>query len=172
MSKRKEHRLTIQRVRLEAPRALETIDAASVTGCAYPRAAELAASSAWTEWLQGALRAVLLPAGVAGAMSLAACGLASGSDVEPDPTTPLVPGATTPGHTGATLPTPHPVPLGGAPAVVVPAPPIAPHPDPIRTPGEAPPVLAQPPTPPAPPPIPPPTNPPHIRGRVASTGTE
>ncbi|MCC7541098.1 MAG: hypothetical protein IT379_33070 [Deltaproteobacteria bacterium] len=168
MSKRKAAPLTIPRTPLDAPRAVR---AASPTR-AYPRAAELASSPAWADWLQSALRAVVLPAGVAGAMGLAACGIVGASDVEPDPSTSLEPCDR---PTGSTLPSTDPVPLGGAaiPVQPTPTPNIAPHPEPLRMPGEAPPVLAQPPTPPVPPaPIPPPTNPPHIRGRVANTGTE
>lgn len=115
--KRKEANITIPKVDPANARDAAAPNAPSSRN--YPRAAELASDGAWAAWLQTTLASVLRPAAVAGAMSLAACSLAQGSDAPlPPPPIAVAPEAppceipappttgTMPSSTGASVPTP------------------------------------------------------------------
>jgi hypothetical protein len=74
--------VTIPEVRAAPARAVERRPS---RGVGYPTAAELVSSSAeWKRWLDTAMRAVLRPAAVAGAVGLAASACATGEGVLPD----------------------------------------------------------------------------------------
>ena len=73
--------VTIPDVREAPARKLAPKDG---SGVSYPSAGELLASSSeWAKWLESAMRAVLRPAALAGAVGLAASGCANGEAAPP-----------------------------------------------------------------------------------------
>ena len=171
-AKRKQGRRTIREVGSVAPRAVRA-ESPAAGGPAYPTAVELVASGeAWRAWLDDALRRVLAPVALAGAIGVAAAGcgtsgsaleafgaspLASSSPDSPQPLSPFAP----------TVVSPKPS-IGGPTATLAPL-------GPPSTPQPLPPAVVRPPQPPArplPPPRQPPPpldpNPPMVRGQMVA----